>query len=186
MNELPPDPASPPPPAVSRKPRWRRWGLEIGIFLLALLAIQLWQTRQVPAGPAPAFTARLADGSAISLSDWRERHPGQPVALYFWADWCPICTAQQGSIEALRQDWPVLTVAMQSGNEGQVAKLLLERGLAWPTVVDERGELARAYGLQGVPALIVVDEWGQLRSAAVGYTTAWGMRLRLWWAGFSA
>ena len=178
-----PSPSSPDPaPAAAGKPRWRRWIVEISLFLLALLAIQLWQTRQVPEGLAPAFTARLADGSAISLEAWRQRHPGRPVALYFWAGWCPVCTAQQGSIESLRQDWPVLTVAMQSGDAGQVAALLRQRGLDWPTVVDERGELARAYGLQGVPALVVVDGQGRLRAAAVGYTPAWSMGLRLWWA----
>ncbi|WP_303786051.1 redoxin domain-containing protein [Azovibrio restrictus] len=179
-----PSPSDPATVAAS-KPRWRRWIVEIALFLLALLAIQFWQTRLVPEGPAPAFTARLVDGSTITLDAWLGRHPGQPVALYFWADWCPVCKVQEGSIESLRQDWPVLTVAMQSGNAEQVAQLLRQRHLAWPTALDERGELARAYGLQGVPALIVVDARGRLRSAAVGYSTAWGMRLRLWWAGFA-
>lgn len=163
--------------------RWRRWGVEIGIFLLAFLAIQFWQTRDVPSGPAPAFVARMADGSDISLVTWRERHPGQPVALYFWADWCPVCKAQEGSVDSLQRDWPVLSVAMQSGNEAQVAGQLKQRQLAWPTVVDEQGELSQAYGLQGVPALVVIDPQGQLSSVAVGYTTPWSMRLRLWWAG---
>lgn len=174
------------PVSVKGKLRWRRWGLELGIFLLALLAIQLWQTRQVPEGEAPGFSAQLVDGNSVSLAEWRSRHPGRPVALYFWADWCPVCKAQEGSIESLRQDWPVLTVAMQSGTGPQVAEVLQARGLAWPTVLDEEGRLARMYGLHGVPALVVVDGAGQLSSVAVGYTTPWGMRLRLWWAAWNS
>lgn len=76
----------------------------------------------------------------------------------------------------------MLTVAMQSGDPADVAKVLAERGLHWPTVVDEDGAITARYGLAGVPALAVIDADGQLRSVAVGYTTALGMHLRLWWA----
>ena len=68
------------------------------------------------------------------------------------------------------------------GDAADVAKVLAERGLAWPTVVDEDGAITARYGLAGVPALAVVGAVGQLRAVAVGYTTALGMHLRLWWA----
>ena len=71
---------------------------------------------------------------------------------------------------------------MQSGTPAEVARVLAERGLAWPTVVDESGANATRYGLAGVPALAVIDADGRLRTVAVGYTTAFGMRARLWWA----
>ena len=37
-------------------------------------------------------------------------------------------------------------------------------------------------GFKAVPAFVVVDAQGDLRTATVGYTTELGMRLRLWWA----
>jgi thiol-disulfide isomerase/thioredoxin len=150
--------------------------------VLVLLAFQWWQARDVPHGPAPAFTARLADGGTTSVAEFRAAHPGKAVAIYFWADWCPICRMQQGSVEALRGDWPVLTVAMQSGDATAVARVLRERGLDWPTAIDQDGRIAARYGLHGVPAFVVVDGQGELRSVTVGYTTMLGMRLRLWWA----
>jgi thiol-disulfide isomerase/thioredoxin len=156
------------------------------LFLLVLTAIQWWQTRDVPAGAAPAFEAAFADGSHSDLAAWRAAHPGQVTGLYFWAEWCPICKAQQGSIDALRADWPVLTVAMQSGDAGAVSKSLRDRGLAWPTALDNDGRIAARYGLHGVPALVVIDADGRLRSIAVGYTTEIGMRLRMWWARMAA
>lgn len=155
---------------------------EIGFVALILFAFQWWQTRDVPPGPAPAFTALMADGSTLSLAVWRAAHPGKTVGIYFWADWCPICKAEQGSVEALRADWPVLTVAMQSGNAVSVAKVLRERGLDWPVAIDADGSIAARYGLHGVPAFIVLDGRGEIRSVMVGYTTLLGMRLRLWWA----
>ncbi len=154
-------------------------------MVLVLLAVQVWQVRDVPDGLAPSFAAPMADGRWTSLADWRAAHPGRAVAVYFWADWCPICKAQEGNVEALRADWPVLTVAMQSGSAANVAGVLRQRGLDWPAVIDADGTIAARYGLHGVPALVVVDSAGGLRSTAVGYTTTAGMRLRLWWASLT-
>ena len=166
--------------------RWLRWGTELALFVLVVLALQWWQARDVPNGPAPGFTAPLADGGTVSLAEFRAAHPGKAVGVYFWAEWCAICKAQQGNVEAVRADWPVLTVAMQSGAATAVAKVLKERGLDWPTAIDPNGSTAARYGLHGVPAFIVVDGQGRMRSVAVGYTTTLGLRLRLWWAALPA
>lgn len=166
----------------ARRARWRRRALESGLFLLVFGAVQAWHARDVPHGPAPAFTATLAGGGATSLEAWRHTHPGRAVAVYFWADWCPVCRAQQGSIDDLGRDWPVLSVAMQSGDAAAVGRVLRERGLAWTTAIDADGRIAAQYGLHGVPALAIIDAHGRLRSVAVGYTTEAGMRARLWWA----
>jgi len=175
-------PASPPP----RRRRWLRWAAEIGLVVLAVVALQWWQARDVPRGPAPSFAAPLAGGGSVSLAEWRAAHPGQTVGVYFWADWCPICKAQEGSVDALRADWPVLTVAMQSGDAAAVARVLRDRGLDWPTAIDADGRIAARFGLHGVPALVVIDGRGEIRSVLVGYSTGPGMRLRLWWAGSGA
>ncbi|WP_439115175.1 redoxin domain-containing protein [Hydrogenophaga sp.] len=169
----------------------REWKNHLGTLALVLavvLGVQAWQTRGVPAGAATdlAFTLIQADGSRTqtTLSAWRAQHPGQPVALHVWADWCPICRTEEHSITRLVPGGRVLTVAMQSGQADAVARVLAQRQLPWPTAVDPRGEMARALGFKAVPAFVVVDGQGQLRGATVGYTTELGMRLRLWWAGW--
>ncbi len=147
--------------------------------------MQTWRTRDVPAGPAPdlAISVLQPDGTTISttLSQWQQAHPGQPVALHFWAEWCPICRAEESSVTRLAQDWPVLTVAMQSGPAAKVRQVQHQRQLPWHTAIDTQGELTRAFGFQSVPAFVVLDEQGRLRSATAGYTSELGMRLRLWW-----
>ena len=175
-----------PPEPVPRPPRWRRWAVEIAIFVGIFFAIQAWMARDVPGGAAPAFAAPGTDGSELSLAAWRAAHPGKSVGVYFWADWCPICTAQQGTIDAVQADYPVLTVAMQSGDAAAVAGVLAERGLDWATAIDSDGGIARGYGLRGVPAFVTVDPAGEIRSVSLGYTTGWGLRVRLWWAGLSS
>jgi thiol-disulfide isomerase/thioredoxin len=165
---------------------WRRqWKSHLGtlVLMLAVLwGVSAWQTRNLPEGPAPDFTATLASGETVTLAQWRAAHPGQPVALHFWADWCPFCRAEQHSVTRVAQDWPVLTIAMQSGDAARVRAVLAQRQLAWTTVVDPQGRIAKAYGFQAVPAFVVLDANGKVRGAASGYTTEVGMRARLWLA----
>jgi len=168
---------------------WTNWKSHLGTLVLAavvLISVQTWQTRDVPGGLAPDFMLTLVqpDGTSknCTLVEWRALHPGQPVALHFWADWCPICRTEENSITRLTNDWPVLTVAMQSGPADNVLRVLQQRQLAWAAAVDERGTVMSSYGFKGVPAFVVIDANGQLRTPTTGYTTEAGMWLRLWWA----
>ncbi len=167
----------------------QQWKSHLGTLLLVLavvFGVQAWQTRDVPSGTAPelAFTMLHPDGSrrSTTLAEWRATHPGQPVALHLWAEWCPICRTEEHSVTRLARDWPVLTVAMQSGPPDAVARVLAQRQLPWATAVDPQGEIVHALGFKAVPAFVVIDAKGQLRGASVGYTSEIGMRLRLWWA----
>lgn len=168
---------------------WKSHARTLALFVTIMVCVQAWQTRDVPSGLAPNFELVIlqTDGTtrASTLQEWRALHPGQPVALHFWADWCPICRTEENSITRLSKDWNVLTVARQSGPIANVQKVLLQRRLSWSAGVDESGGATDAYGFRAVPAFVVVDAQGQLRASTVGYTTEIGMRLRLWWASLA-
>jgi thiol-disulfide isomerase/thioredoxin len=161
----------------------------VAIALAVFAGVHLWQTRDVPSGSAPelAFVLLSPDGSRAetTLTQWRAQYPGQAVAIHVWAEWCPICKAEEHNVHRVAADHPVLTIAMQSGPADMVANVLKKRQMPWWTAVDDRGELARALGVNAVPSFLVVDAQGQLRGASVGYTSEIGMRWRLWWANAS-
>ncbi len=164
---------------------WRAHALTLGLLVAAVLAVNAWQTRDMPAGAAPEFQAELAGAvgaPSLTLEAWRAQHAGRAVALHFWAEWCGICRAEESSVSAVQQDWPVLTIAMRSGDAAQVDRVLQKRGLPWLAAVDADGSLAARYGLKAVPAWVVLDPQGRVRHASVGYTPEFGMRLRLWLA----
>lgn len=163
--------------------RWRSHLVTLVLLVVVLYGINTWRTQDVPA-IAPDFHGLLADGTPVTLAGFRARHPGQPVALHFWADWCPVCRTGEHSISRLVRDTdtPVLTIATQSGDAGNVRRVLRERELDWPALVDEDGALLRRYALPGVPAFVVIDASGRVAGTQVGYTTEIGMRVRMWLA----
>lgn len=143
-----------------------------------LYGVHVWTTRAAVAGVAPPFEAVLLDGRRVTLDDYR----GRPLLVHFWATWCPACRFEQGSVDAISRTHQVLTVAMQSGDSGEVAAYLGEHDLSFAVHVDERGEMAARWGVTGLPTSFVVDGSGQVRHVTAGFTTGLGLRLRLWLA----
>lgn len=170
------------PEAPNPPPRWRRWTAEALVFLAFFIAFQLWQARDTPGGPAPQFAGQLLDGQPFDLAAWRAGQPGQATLLYFWAEWCPVCKTTAGNVSAVAADWPVTSIAVQSGPAEQIAKLMRQRDYRWSTLPDPAAAILKQYGLPGTPAFIVIDPAGDIRFVSVGYTSELGLRLRLWWA----
>jgi thiol-disulfide isomerase/thioredoxin len=152
-----------------------RIAVEVGVIVLVLLAIRAWQHRDVASDTAPALAGTTLNGAPFDLSAAPER----PILVHFWATWCSICKLEQGSIDALARDYPVITVAMQSGTEAEVIRHLGENGLSFAAINDPGGDIARRWGVRAVPASFIVDARGKVRFVEVGYTTELGLRARL-------
>jgi thiol-disulfide isomerase/thioredoxin len=166
---------------AKKSSKWLRRGVELLIIVIIILGVRSWQQRDVVKGYAPALSGLLLDGKAFALP----AKPSQPVLVHFWATWCPICRAEQGSIESLAHDNPnVITVAMQSGSTAEVQKFMHEQSVSFPVINDTDNLLAKIWGVQGVPASFIVDTDGKIRFVEIGYTTGIGLRFRLWLASF--
>ncbi len=163
--------------------RWRRWGIEALILVVMVIAIGIWQNRGLPEGAAPPLAGVRNDGAATSLAEIQKVGGGGTATLVvFWATWCPVCKAEEDNISAVAADWPVVSVAMQSGDAVAVTKHLKERKLDLRAIVDEDGSIAADWRVRGVPAHFIIDPAGNIRFRVVGYATTLGLRLRLWWA----
>ena len=175
------DPAPAPPPVHRRRHRWR-WVVEAALVIAVIMGIRAWQQQGAAHGVAPALAGTLLDGQAYDIA---ARSDG-PVLVHFWASWCAICRAQHGSIEGVARDHAVVTVAMRSGDAAAVRGHLTEHAGTFAVLNDPSGALAERWGVRAVPASFIVDAQGRVRFVEVGYTTSWGLRWRMWWAGTRA
>ena len=163
-------------PQGSKRRRVLKWVLEGLVLLLILYLVHLWQTRDAIEGVAPPLQGELLDGSRFTL----EQRSGKPLLVYFWATWCPVCGLTSGHVASLSEDYSVITLAMQSGDAQQVRQYLADEGLDYPVMLDPQGEIARRWGVRGVPAFYFLDAENNIRHVSVGYTSPPGLRWRMW------
>jgi len=156
----------------------RRWLPWIALAA-AYFGIQFYAGSKLAAGPPPPLAGTTLKGEPFDL----KRLQGRPAIVYFWASWCSICRAMQSNVGAIAGDYPLITVALQSGDQREVDRYQNQHGFHPPTVLDEDGSDAQRWGVRGVPVVFVLDSRGDIRFASTGYHTEWGLRLRLWLTG---
>jgi len=160
--------------------RWFRLALQVISLLLLLLALRAWMQRGMVAGPVPELQGSLLNNESYSLlADSR-----RPLLVHFWASWCPVCKLEQESIQAISKDYPVITIAMQSGEANEIAEFMRQQGLQFPVINDPHGRLSRRFGVRAVPSSFIVADNNTIVFRETGYTTGIGLRLRLWLAQY--
>jgi len=159
--------------------KWKRWGLELVIVLAGFLILRSYQTRSHLRGPAPGFSARDLDGKPIAIGGPADA----PIMLHFWATWCGVCRAEEGSIIAVSERVRVISVASRSGPSEAVARYVHDNQLPYPVINDPTGSLALRYGVKAYPTTYFLGRDGVIATSEVGYTTYLGLLLRALWAG---
>lgn len=160
----------------------RRWGREGLVLLLLLSAVLLlldgWRAPQLPA-TFDSAPLRTLDGSTVTLGSLSEE---RPLLLYFWASWCGVCRFTTPDVALLAAEGAnVMTVALRSGDEQRVAGWLEKKKVALPVINDEQGALSGSWQINVTPTLVVLYK-GEMVSSTTGWTSYWGMKLRLWWS----
>ena len=121
--------------------------------------------------PAPAFALReVGTGRTVDLSQLK----GTPVILNFWATWCGPCWEEHPVLVANARTLPnvrFLGVVFQDSEE-KILSFLRQRGSSYPTVVDDQGKTAIAYGVGGVPESFFLDANGVIVAKYSGPMTS--------------
>jgi len=119
--------------------------------------------------PAPAWTNVAPIGSAPASLD---KLRGRVVVLDFWASWCGPCRMLAPRLSALRDKFGAqgLTVVGMTTDEAEKAAVFAEKHqMRYGIVVDKDGDTSRAYGITGLPTMLLVDKKGVVREVYVGF-----------------
>jgi cytochrome c biogenesis protein CcmG/thiol:disulfide interchange protein DsbE len=142
-------------------------GLAIVLPVIVLLAVSFGRDPHKVKSPligrqAPEFALPSAgDKQTVSLAALR----GKPVVLNFWATWCVPCYAEH---EVLRSTAATMGDSVQflgvvyDDTEPKILQFLAQNGSAYPSLMDDGGKTAIAYGVYGVPETFFIDANGKI------------------------
>jgi thiol-disulfide isomerase/thioredoxin len=142
--------------------------------LLVLLAAGLFGLFVMPrlaADPnvgklAPDFLLpKLEASGALSTTKVRlSELEGKAVILDFWASWCMPCRAQGPIVDRVAKATAarglVALGIVSSDTPEDAGEFLTTHPLGYGSVVDEQGEAARAFSVDGLPTLVALDRKG--------------------------
>ncbi len=164
---------------------WRRYFKKAGsialqlIVLMALIwLLDFWMTRNTVHETPPPIHQMTLSGEEFSLDNLK----GEPSIIHFWGTWCPICNIEQGTIESMGKSYPMMTIAMRSGSDAEIADYLIEKGVSYRVINDNSGAISNRYGVSAVPTTFILDREGVIRFVTQGYSSELGLRFKLWLA----
>jgi len=149
--------------------RRRFLGLALGAVAVPVLAEKGYDVTPWPQGLAvPPLQALDLQGKVWKLADLR----GRAVLLNFWATWCPPCRAEMPSLQQLAEIYgpeQLLVLAVNVG-EGprRIHQYLQASGLNLTVLLDQKSEIAQAWGVRAMPTTYLIDAEGRPRQRVRG------------------
>ncbi|SFG26827.1 TlpA disulfide reductase family protein [Prevotella sp. KH2C16] len=112
------------------------------------------------------FSSKTADGKAVRFSDFVK---GKAVLLDFWASWCVPCRQEIPFVKELYRKYHdrgfnVVSVSLDQ-NRAAWLKAVDKEHMPWPqwsTVEGFDCEAARAYAVQAIPFVVLMDGKGNI------------------------
>jgi len=121
---------------------------------------------------APDGLGRVLSGDAVRVSDFK----GKVVVVSFWATWCPYCLKELpilANIQRVAGSEKLAVVAVNTEDRqvfrNVVRALEKEPGLGLRLTYDPDKASQKAYGVSGLPHMLIIDREGRIVRLYVGY-----------------
>jgi len=118
---------------------------------------------------APAWTnVTPLSGAPASLNALK----GRVVIMDFWATWCGPCKAIVPRLSSMKDRFGaqgLSVVGITTDEAEKAADYASKNAMKYPSVIDTNGDTSKAYGIQGLPTMLVVDKRGVVREVFVGF-----------------
>lgn len=111
---------------------------------------------------------RAAADDKVALDELR----GVPVVLNFWASWCPPCREEAPRLERrwrITRERGVLFLGLDMQDLPEDARdFIAEFRLSYPNVRDQGDDVARDWGVTGLPETFFISARGRVVSHVIG------------------
>ncbi|MBE9569032.1 MAG: redoxin domain-containing protein [Proteobacteria bacterium] len=118
--------------------------------------------RQSIEGPAPNFVLEDLNGQEAKLSDYKR----EVVLLIFSTTWCPHCRTTIPYFKKIYQKYKdrglvIFNIDIMESQK-RVSSFATKYKLPYRVLLDKSGEVAKSYGVRGVPTLILINKEGKI------------------------
>ena len=88
------------------------------------------------------------------------------LLLDFWATWCPPCVAEMPNLKEAydkyhAQGLEIVGVSLDR-DRAALQSFVKSRKLAWPQIFDDKGAMAKIYGVRAIPFALLVGRDGKI------------------------
>ena len=118
--------------------------------------------RNISDSAAPDFILKDLTGRDFKLSAAR----GKPVLLIFLTTWCPTCRSEIPHYKDIyeiygRRGLEIVGIDIDEP-KNRVSQFAAKNQIPYKTLLDEKGRVASAYGIVGIPTMVLINKDGRV------------------------
>ena len=140
-----------------------------GLIVVALTSLLSCSESQQPTrgrtifdSAAPDFILKDLAGADFKLSAAK----GKPVLLIFLTTWCPSCRSEIPHYKEIYETYgkrglEVVGIDIEE-SKNKVSSFAAKNQIPYKTLLDEKGRVASAYDIVGIPTMVLINKDGQV------------------------
>lgn len=118
--------------------------------------------RTISDSAAPDFILKDLAGAEFKLSAAK----GNPVLLIFLTTWCPTCRSEIPHYKEIYETYgkrglEVVGIDIEE-TKNRVSQFAAKTRIPYRTLLDEKGRVAGAYDITGIPAMVLINRDGKV------------------------